>query len=189
MAKFTIQSGTSVEDFFTKNIPTQFNDAIAGANLSALAGKEINLQFNVSDQSYCLKIKDGNQLEVIKGGVEKPLLTLAMSEQVFLNAIGGKFAGMFDRFMDPVELSDSTKLKNLMDSKGALNLFLKHEGAEVTMNMIFGGEAKPSVDITLELKDWIAMQNKEITGQTLFMNGKLKFSGDMALLMRLQALI
>jgi putative sterol carrier protein len=45
------------------------------------------------------------------------------------------------------------------------------------------------VDISLELKDWIAMQNKETTGQNLFMNGKLKFTGDMVLLMKLQTLL
>jgi len=55
--------------------------------------------------------------------------------------------------------------------------------------MVFNGEAKPSVDISLELQDWIAMQNKQTTGQNLFMNGKLKFMGDMVLLMKLQTLI
>ena len=59
MAKFSVPSGVSVDDFFVKHVPSQFKEITAGANLSSLAGKEINLQFNVNDQKYCLNIKDG----------------------------------------------------------------------------------------------------------------------------------
>jgi len=189
MAKFTVQSGASVEDFFVNCIPAQFNEAVSGADVSSLAGKEIHLQFKVSDSAYCLKIKDGKSVEVIKGDAEKPLLALALSDQVFLDALSGKYQGLFDRFIDPVEISDPVKLKNLMDTKGALNLSLTKDGNDIPMSMVFNGEAKPCVDICLELKDWIALQNREVSGQTLFMNGKLKFSGDLGFLMRLQTLM
>jgi putative sterol carrier protein len=76
-----------------------------------------------------------------------------------------------------------------MDTKGTLNLTFKNGADNIPVTMIFNGEAKPAVDISLELKDWIAMQNKETTGQNLFMNGKLKFTGDMVLLMKLQTLL
>lgn len=189
MAKFSVPSGVSVDDFFTKLVPSQFKEITAGANLSSLAGKEVNLQFNVNDQSYCLNIKDGNKLDVIKGGVAKPLLTLSLSEQIFLDSLTGKIEGMIDRFTDPVQIADPARLQNLMATKGTLNLTLKQDGNAIPVTMVFNGEAKPSVDLSLELKDWIAMQNKETTGQNLFMNGKMKFTGDMVLLMKLQALI
>jgi len=189
MAKFKVPSGVSVNDFFEKHVPEQFKEITAGANLSSLTGKEVNLQFNVNDQKFCLKIKDGTNLEVVKGCVEKPLLTLNLTEQVFLDAITGKVEGMIDRFTDPVEIADPTRLKNLMDTKGTLNLTLKQDGNNIPVTMIFNGETNPSVDISLELQDWIAMQNKQTTGQNLFMNGKLKFTGDMVLLMKLQTLI
>ncbi|HNY50887.1 MAG TPA: SCP2 sterol-binding domain-containing protein [Smithella sp.] len=189
MAKFKVPSGVGVSDFFEKHVPEQFQEITAGANLSSLAGKEVNLQFNVNDQKYCLKITDGTNLEVVKGGVDKPLLTLAMSDQVFLDAITGKVEGMIDRFTDPVEIADPLRLKNLMETKGKLNLTLKQDGNNMPVSMIFNGEEKPVVDISLDLQDWIAMQNKQTTGQNLFMNGKLKFTGDMVLLMKLQSLI
>ena len=189
MAKFNVPSGVSVNEFFEKHVPEQFKDITAGANLSSLVGKEVNLQFNVNDQKYCLKIKDGTNLEVVKGGVDKPQLTLALSEQVFLDAVTGKVEGMIDRFTDPVEIADPMRLKNLMEIKGTLNLTFKQNGNEIPVTMIFNGEAAPKVDISLDLQDWIAMQNKQTTGQNLFMNGKLKFAGDMTLLMKLQTLI
>jgi putative sterol carrier protein len=76
-----------------------------------------------------------------------------------------------------------------MDTKGTLKLTLKNGDSAIPVTMIFNGEAKPAVDISVELKDWIAIQNKETTGQNLFMNGRLKFTGDMVLLMKLQTLI
>jgi putative sterol carrier protein len=189
MAKFQVPSGVSVNDFFEKYVPEQFKEITAGANLSSLAGKEVNLQFNVNDQKFCLNIKDGTNLNVIKGGVDKPLLTLSLSEGVFLDAVTGKMEGMIDRFTDPVEIADPMRLKNLMDTKGTLNLTLKQDGKEIPVTMIFNGEAAPKVDITIDFQDWLAMQNKQTTGQNLFMNGKLKFAGDMTLLMKLQTLI
>jgi hypothetical protein len=153
MAKFSVPSGVSVDDFFTKHVPSQFKEITAGANLSALTGKEINLQFNVNAQKYCLKIKDGTNLEIVKGGVDKPLLTLALSDQVLLDSVTGKIEGMIDRFTDPVEIADPMRLKNLMDTKGTLNLTLKNGDNAIPVTMIFNGEAKPSVDISLELKD------------------------------------
>ena len=185
MAKFSVPSGVSVTDFFEKHVPAQFKEITAGANLSSLAGKEINLQFNVNDQ----KIKDGTNLNVVKGGVDKPLLTLALSEQILMDSVTGKVEGMIDRFTDPVEIADPTRLNNLLATKGTLNLTLKNGDSAIPVTMIFNGEAKPSVDLSLELKDWIAMQNKETTGQNLFMNGRMKFTGDMVLLMKLQTLI
>lgn len=189
MAKFTVPSGVSVSDFFEKHVPVQFKEITAGANLSSLAGKEINLQFNIDDQKYCLKIKDGTNLDVVKGGVDKPLLTLALSEQIFLDSVTGKVEGMIDRFTDPVEIADTRRLNALTDTKGTLKLTLKQGDNNIPVTMIFNGEEKPSVEISVDLKDWIAMQNKEITGQKLFMDGKLKFTGDMVLLMKLQTLI
>lgn len=190
MAKFSVPSGVSVDDFFLKHVPSQFKEIIAGANLSSLAGKEVNLQFNISDQKYCLKIKDGSNLEVIKGGVDKPLLTLALSEKNFLDCVTGKIDGVIDRFTDPVEIADPKRLDTLMGTKGTLSMSLKQNGGDdVAVIMIFNGEAKPNVEIGLDINDWIAMQNKQTTGQNLFMNGKLKFVGDMMLLMKLQTLM
>ncbi|MBN1364639.1 MAG: SCP2 sterol-binding domain-containing protein [Syntrophaceae bacterium] len=189
MAKFIVPSGVSINDFFEKHVSAQFKEITAGANLSSLAGKEINLQFNIDNKKYCLKIKDGTNLDVVKGGVDKPLLTLALPEQIFLDAVTGKIEGMIDRFTDPVEIADTKRLNILMDTKGSLKLNLKHDNNILPITLIFNGEEKPAVEISVELQDWIAMQKKKTTGQNLFMDGKLKFKGDMVLLMKLQTLI
>jgi putative sterol carrier protein len=189
MANVNVPSDVSVSDFFEKHVPVQFKEIVTSGHLSSLAGKEISLQYNLNDQKYCLKIKNGTELEVVKGDIDNPLLTLALSDQVFLDSVNGKLAGTFDRFTDPAEIANPVMLRNLTETKGTLNLTLKHDGNSIPATMIFNGEAKPVVDISLELQDWQAMQKKQATGQGLFMNGKLKFTGDMAFLMKLQTLI
>lgn len=190
MGKFRVPDNVSVEAFFTEYVPAQFGELIAGADLSSLAGKEITLQFQIGDQRYCLKITNGTQLEVIAGGIDKPTLALVLSEQDWRDSVTGKLQGVIDRFTDPVEIADARRLSTLSSAKGRLNMDLKRtDGGSVPITMIFNGEEQPVVTINLDLPDWVSMQNKETTGQALFMSGKLKFTGDMVLLMKLQTMM
>lgn len=189
MAKFQVSESIGLNEFFSEYVPANFGSIIAGADVSALSGKELALQYNISGRSYCLKIKDGKTLDVVKGGVEKPTLALSVTEQDWNNSITGKLQGVIDRFIDPAEIADPRRVGTLMTTKGTLNVNLKQGDNIIPIGMVFNGEEKPEVTINLDLQDWIAMQKKETTGQALFMNGKIKFTGDMVLLMKLQTLM
>lgn len=189
MAKFQVSDSMGLDEFFSNYLPANFDSIIAGADLSALSGKEVSLQYKISDQSYCLKIKDGKNLEVVKGGIDKPMFTLSLSEDDFYKAITGRLEGVVDRFIDPAEIADPKRVGILMATKGSLNVSLKQGDAVMPIAMVFNGEEKPAVSINLDLQDWVSMQKKETTGQALFMNGKIKFTGDMVLLMKLQTLM
>ena len=51
-----------------------------------------------------------------------------------------------------------------------------------------GPAANPTATLTLSAPDWLGMVSGQLSGQTLFMSGKLKPKGDMGLLMRLPSL-
>jgi putative sterol carrier protein len=190
MATFRVPEDVSVDAFFSEHVPSQYGDLIAGADLSSLKGKEITIQFDISGKQYCLKIKDGSNLEVIKGGIDKPMLTLSLTEQDWRDSVTGKIEGLIDQFTDPAQIADVKRLNTLSSTKGACTMEIKKsDGSKIPFTMIFNGEDKPSVTLNLDLPDWIAMQKKETTGQALFMNGKLKFTGDMVLLMKLQTMM
>lgn len=190
MAKFRVPEDVTVDSFFNEHVPAQFGELIAGKDLSALVGKEISLQFKISGKEYCLRIKDGKDLQVIKGAVDKPTLTLSMAESDWRDAVTGKLEGVIDRFTDPAEIADAKRFGTLASAKGTLNMELKRsDAASIPITMIFNGEDKPVVSINLDLPDWLSMQNRETTGQALFMSGKLKFTGDMVLLMKLQTMM
>jgi hypothetical protein len=93
---------------------------------------------------------------------------MSISEQIFLDAVTGKLEGMIDRFTDPVEIADPMRFKNLTETKGTLKLTLKNGDQAIPVTMIFNGEEKPVVDMTVDIKDWIAMQNKETTGRIIY---------------------
>lgn len=190
MATFKVPEDVSVDAFFNEFVPAQFGDLIGGADLSSLKGKEVTLQFNISDKVYCLKITDGTKLEVVKGGIPNAMLTLTISEKDWRDSVTGKIEGLIDQFTDPAQMADARRLSTLMTTKGACTMQLKKaDGNTIPVTMTFNGEDKPGVTLNLDLPDWISMQKKETTGQALFMNGKLKFTGDMVLLMKLQTMM
>ena len=54
--------------------------------------------------------------------------------------------------------------------------------------LIPGGVEKPDITITVGDKEWISIVEGKLATRNAFMSGKLKVSGDMMLVMRLQQL-
>ena len=190
MATFKVAENVSVEDFFEKEVPAQFKDLIAGADMSSVAGKEIKLQFDVEGKKYCLNIKDGKEVEIIKGGADKPVLEISLSEKDWRDSVTGKLEGVIDRFTDPAQMADPKILNTLLATTGMLKVDLsKSDGAVMPISMSFNGGTNPEAAISLALEDWVAMQKGEANGQTLVMGGKMTFTGDMMFLMQLQELM
>lgn len=190
MPTFKVPESVSVDEFFTKHVPEQFPSLIAGANMSALAGKEFKLQFEVAGKKYCLVIKDGRDLSIVAGGVSDPILGISVSEPDWRAAVTGKVEGVMDRFMNPSQMADAGLVGAVQSIKGKLLVDLKKDdGSEMPIEMVFNGSSDPSVRIKLAMADWVAMQNKQVDGQTLVMSGKMSFDGDMMFLMSLQQLM
>jgi len=57
-----------------------------------------------------------------------------------------------------------------------------------TCTIIPGGVEKPDVTFTISDKDWLGIADGKLDAMNAFMTGKLKFSGDMMLAMRVQQL-
>lgn len=190
MAGFNVPENVSVEDFFKNHVPKQFKEMTAGVDLSALSGKAFTLQFDVAGKKYCLNIQGGADVQVLEGGVDKPVLALQMSESDWRDAVTGKLAGVIDRFIDPGQVADKQRYGTLLATNGTMTVELKKpDGSTMPIAMAFNGAGQPAVTIKLSLEDWVAMQNKQVDGQTLVMSGKMQFEGDMMFLMSLQQLI
>ncbi|MCX5849587.1 MAG: SCP2 sterol-binding domain-containing protein [Deltaproteobacteria bacterium] len=186
--------GISVDDFFTKFVPDQFikmNAMLTVVDLSFLAGKDFNMTFDVEGKVYGIKFKNGKDLEVINGAVDKSAVTLYISEKDWRDAVTGKFNKMADDFSgDPTSFIDAKRYSALLSTNGTVIMNLKKDdGGNLPLKIVFNNVEKPSVTVNLDMVDAMAMVNKATTGQALFMNGKLKFTGDMVLLMKLQTLM
>jgi putative sterol carrier protein len=186
--------GIGIDDFFTKFVPEQFTqmkEILNVVDLSFLADKDFNMQFNVEGKVYSIKFKNGKDIEVINGPINKPDFSLYVSEKDWRDAITGKFNKLADDFSgDPTSFIDAKRYKSLQTTNGMLNMNLKkNDGGILPLKVVFNGAENPSVTVNLDMVDGLAMLNRATTGMNLFMNGKLKFTGDMVLLMKLQNLM
>ena len=189
----TAPEGISVNDFFTKFVPDQFNkmnELLNVVDLSFLAGKDFNMLFDIEGKVFGVKFKNGKDIEVVEGAIDNPVFFLYISEKDWRDAVTGKFNKLADDFSgDPTSFIDAKRYKALLTTKGTVNLNLKKDdGAILPLKIVFNNVEKPTVTINMDMLDGLAMINRKITGQTLFMNGKMKFTGDMVLLMNLQSL-
>jgi hypothetical protein len=140
---------------------------------------------------YSVKFKDAKDIEVISGAVDNPAISLHVAEKDWRDAVTGKFSKLADDFSgDATAFIDATRYNALQSTKGTVTLNLKKDdGATLPLKMVFNGVETPAVTVNLDMVDAMAMANKSTTGMNLFMGGKLKFTGDMMLLMKLQTLM
>ena len=68
---------------------------------------------------------------------------------------------------------------------GQWTVTVADEKAELTE----GEAASPNVTLAMDVQDFIAMSNGELNPISAFMQGKIKVSGDMSLVMRLQSIL
>jgi len=190
MPEFNAPENISVEEFFKSYVPEFFAKATSEADLSMMKGREFTMQFDIDGKRWCMKITDGDNLEVIEDGVEKPMLTLKLSEPFWREAVTGKISGLMGLFTDPQQVADLNRYNALQNTAGSLNLQLKRESGEVVpLTITFNGTPEPAITLKMDIQDWIDIQNGEANGQALFMQGKIGFEGDMSFLMQLQALM
>jgi len=190
MALFNVPANVKVDDFFKTYVPKQFSELTKGVDLSGMAGKELTVQFDIDGKKYCLKIKDGKNLTVIPGGIDKPVLCVALNEADWRAAVTGQMEGVIDRFADPAQAANPDILNTMLSTKGCLKVELKKpDGNLMPFSMVFNGETQPCGTIKLSLDNWRAMQKKETNGQNLFMAGQMQIDGDMMFLMSLNALL
>ncbi|HON59796.1 MAG TPA: SCP2 sterol-binding domain-containing protein [Smithella sp.] len=183
-----------MNDFFTQLVPNHFNrlkEFFGLIDFSFLNGSDLRMQFDIEGQIYSLRFKNGNHLDVIRGPIDEPHFTLYISEKDWRDAVTGKFHELADHFMgNPFALINAKYYEALMSTEGTVNMNLKKKDGDILpLKLIFNDEEKPAVTVNLDMLDALQLVNKSATGLGLFMNGRLKFSGSVVLLMKLQTLL
>jgi len=184
----------SVDDFFTKFVPDQFNqtkELLGLIDFSFLTGGYFKMQFDIEGNVYSVTFRNEGNLEIAKGYINEPHFTLVVSEKDWRDAVTGKFNELADDFTgNPLSLIDAKHYEAFMSMNGTVNMNLrKKDGGVLPLKLIFNDEEKPVVTVHIDMLDALQLMNKSASGIGLFMNGKLKFSGSMVLLMKLQTLM
>ena len=184
----------SVDEFFTEFVPEQFihmNELLSVMDLSFLTGSDFKMQFDIEGKVYSVTFKNEKDLEVTKGSIGEPNFTVIISERDWRDAVTGKFNELADDFTgDPTSFIDARHYEALMSMNGTVNMNLKKkDGVNLPLSLIFNDEDRPAVTVNLDLLDALHLINRSATGLGLLMNGKLKYTGSMVLLIKLQNLI
>jgi hypothetical protein len=184
----------SVDEFFTEFVPEQFihmNELLSVMDLSFLTGSDFKMQFDIEGKVYSVTFKNEKDLEVTKGSIGEPNFTVIISERDWRDAVTGKFNELADDFTgDPTSFIDARHYEALMSMNGTVNMNLKKkDGVNLPLSLIFNDEDSPAVTVNLDLLDALRLMNRSATGLGLLMNGKLKYTGSMVLLIKLQNLI
>ena len=184
----------SVDEFFTEFVPEQFihmNELLSVMDLSFLTGSDFKMQFDIEGKVYSVTFKNEKDLEVTKGSIGEPNFTVIISERDWRDAVTGKFNELADDFTgDQTSFIDARHYEALMSMNGTVNMNLKKkDGVNLPLSLIFNDEDSPAVTVNLDLLDALRLMNRSATGLGLLMNGKLKYTGSMVLLIKLQNLI
>lgn len=192
MARFEmLKEGTSPQDFFTRDVPPQFEKMMKEKPIAGMEGTVFSLQFRLGGEKYCLKIIDAKKLEVIPGGILDPTVEFEMTEADWRLSVtkGSEMGGVQDQLFDPTIINRKS-YELLKSFKGKLQMEILRPGKEPFKNTIrFNQGEHPSVAITVAQDDLFAISRGELDPQAAFMSGKIKAKGDVSLLIKILPLI
>lgn len=175
---------TTPEAYYTQVVPQQYTGA---AGTSAAADQpELTAVYEITGEgggTYGLR-SSGGAVEVMPAeAIAAPDMRTTMAYddwQVFAAS------GATDPFVDYVARGKVNVVKGL---KGTVRLELERSNGDLWRSATtFGGQEEPALTLMMTNDDYRAMLSGELNGQMAFLTGKLKFEGNLPLLMQIGAL-
>ena len=171
----------SIVEYFERIVPEQFAAAIA-EKPEAGEQPELKATYVIEGEggaTYGLRIA-GGKLEVVPGGIEGSDITTTTGVQEWISATDAT-----DRDL-VVDLYIRGKVQAVKNLQGVVHLDLTREdGSPYTSTLVLGGVSEPEVTMRMTTSDYVDMMHGRLNGQMAFMTGKLKFEGNLPLLMKL----
>jgi putative sterol carrier protein len=191
MNNLNVEPDVSVKKFFEEIIPSIFKETLAQTPPSPdMAGTEFRIQFNITGEKggvYAIVVKDAKEMQVVPGGIPDPMIEITLTESDWRRSITSKVGGVLTMFFDP-KTRTRNKYNSLLETKGKFHLELSVEGGEPFNAILrFNKSDAPEVKLMMSAQDYAAMMRRELNSTMAFMQGRLKFKGDMGFLMKLQS--
>lgn len=182
-----VPENVTPEQFFEQLLPMGFAAQLAEGGA---VPQDFTLQYHVTGAGggdWAVAFKDG-KMTAHKASGEADL-TFTISVDDWRDAVLGRDGAGLTLILPqrrPDRPDNSARAKQL---RGTLGLELAREGKEpFRVALAFNNAQAPKVNIKMKLDEYMDMQTGKLNGQQAFMTGKLKFEGDLALLMQIAAL-
>jgi putative sterol carrier protein len=168
--------------YFEQVVPQQLAEGLASAP-EAASQPELTAVYEIAGAgTFTLRAADG-RVELLPDGLSGADIHTTLTIDDWRNSVE---TGLTDPLVDYVVRSKVAVVKSL---KGLVRLELERpDGSLFQSATTFGGQAEPEVTLRMTADDYAAMMRGELNGQMAFLTGKLKFDGNLPLLMQVGAL-
>jgi predicted lipid carrier protein YhbT len=162
-----------IKEYLESYIPELVGKRLAEKPMPDMEGTTFTLSVTITGEkslAFGISIKGAKEISVVEGGIENPMLEVVLSED----------------FVKPlVDLASSFTGRKQYDAvsqtKGAVDFDVAMPGDwKMPVKAVFNGASQPSLRIAGSSSDLAKIASGEMNGPTAFMQGKIKFEGDMA---------
>jgi hypothetical protein len=162
-----------IQEYLQSYVPELVAKRLAEKPVPDMEGTTFKLQVTINGEKslvFGITIKDAKDITVSEGALEDPTLEVVLS----------------DDFVRPlVELASTFTGRKQYDAvsqtKGTVDFEVGMPGDwDMPVQAIFNGASQPSLRIAGSSADLAKIASGEMNGPTAFMQGKIKFEGDMA---------
>ena len=167
------ENGLGIQEYLDTYIPQLVGKRLAEKPMPDMEGTEFTVSVTIKGEktfSFGISIKAAKEISVMEGGIADPILEVVLSEDVIkpLVDLASSFTGR--KQYDAVKQTKGT-VDFEVDMPGDWNL---------PVQAVFNGAQQPSLRIEGSSADLLKIATGELNGPTAFMQGKIKFEGDMA---------
>ncbi|MBU2490374.1 MAG: SCP2 sterol-binding domain-containing protein [Proteobacteria bacterium] len=153
---------------------------------AGLAGTEFSLEVNISGDKYRYIVKNGAEFDVAPGGLENPMVAVSIPMEDMQKLILMKNIDMLLGIQKKLTKEGFNVLSRI---KGTVVFDLTNEdGGKSEINVRFNGAEAPKARFLMGIDQARSVISGQDNPVNLFMSGRLKIEGDMALAMSVQPL-
>ena len=163
----------SIQEYIESYVPGLVEKFLEEKPIPGMGGTTFTIQLTMGGEkslTYGITIADGKKITITPGGVEKPMLSVTLPEELIQRA--------FDLI---TPWTNRQRYDAVRETKGALDLEVGMPGDwSIPLGLKFNDYAEPKVKISIPMEDAAGIATGSLNAPMAFMQGKIKMEGDMA---------
>jgi hypothetical protein len=176
------ESTMQMQEYLESYIPSVIERFLAEKPVPQMEGTSFTTQVTVEGErsfTFGIKINDAREIKVEPGGLENPMLSVSLTEDVF-KPVTSQVTQMVGR----------KQFDEIAKAKGTLTIEAVMPGEWVLpIKLTFNGASDPKATMRGPAEVILKVMTGELNGPQAFMGGQMKIDGDMMFLMSLSSLV
>jgi hypothetical protein len=182
---------TEIQDYLVEYMPSLIGRFLAESPVPDMDGTSFTVQVTIEGKTpltWGMTVDNGKDISVQPGGIENPVVSVKISEEIFRN-----ITGMVAAFTSRKMYDEVTKAKGTLNIEMALPEDLMGvavpAGTVLPVSITFNGADAPQGSINGPAEVLMKVLTGQVSGPQAFMQGDMKMDGDMMFLMSLANLV